>query len=1096
MLPEGSSIKVQEGRDVPMILLLGTMNETASLAFNKDIVVDTLPSHVLYVTSSKLNAEYGAGEEIPVSVTFSAPVVFFSSVSLFLDTGPDTVYAECPYVSGNNSEVVTFLYTVAEGDQSYDLHVYEGGQGDEEGTGGGLVGVALRDASTPIQAVDTSLPSYGKDGSLDVNKDIIIDTTTPYVLAVVPLRQGVCTVGQEVDLQVIYNKPVNVTGTPRLEIFLNSFNTSNATYAYYDKSFDTTSFTQGDSALSFVYTVQDGDEVIYLKHTSSDALELVHNSTIKRASTNPTTDALISLPPPGAGSLSESVTKAEVVIRGLYHAQASDLELTLIHQEHSCTLTSATDTSLSSPSQSAKSGVISSRSVLLGVPPYRRMMDGFGPDPGAATGAMSQPSFHHRGMGYDYAFSDTVGENLAIHEQAVTRQSSTLFNGVSTNAVDGGLSRFFSGRSTSLTDYEVNPWWQVTLASPHTLGYMRIFGRAGEISQREIQVVTLRSKTELAGSFTLTVTDSLGNSRTTDEIYYNAVGALSEERGSDSGTGVGESMESKLEALSIVDSVEVARSSLLSTNVYQHTWTVTFISPAGDIPAIKLGSDEGLSSYSNEFIFMTLEDGTAAGGIYWGGVTHNFNDAHAPGWVMVFNSSSNIDSSMSLEEAKGNAIFTRHLAHNDEEINLHMPDGLVGQVVRIQLESTGYLSLSEVQLYELQFPTLSMHSGMSPIPSQNEWNPIQAEESLTAAFSGTVSRGQWVLRLRDTVLKESHEEGGVAGWELAITDIFGNVARHTYSSVATIEALPKYGQLFSGNNGDTFEISAALGYERHLGPCYGYSKQEGIEDLKRVCPTGFSSAPSLSTRTLGAVAARNRINVLARAGVPSVWYLPEKGYLGPDDFSFSVIAGGVRSTEATVVELHTRSRCRLVEEGEGPKLCSCGSQIVQSNKAQQTICYNAIADACASENGVAQDNTTGSNTRITSRIQVRMCKSCSVTYQARLTTVPTSYSELTSECLREVDKVGNWLVAKGYCGEEGDKAGMAYSFPLCQNEAFDQTPPIDGPRLGSSMRTYQLDSEGDLRTSKTDFRPQRGPCRCTQQPKHCACRDNAWANRE
>lgn len=68
----------------------------------------------------------------------------------------------------------------------------------------------------------------------------------------------------------------------------------------------------------------------------------------------------------------------------------------------------------------------------------------------------------------------------------------------------------------------------------------------------------------------------------------------------------------------------------------------------------------------------------------------------------------------------------------------------------------------------------------NPVPAREEWNPIQAEESLTAAFEGTAVSGQWILRLRDTTVKEpnsgigraaireAHGDGGVAGWEVKI----------------------------------------------------------------------------------------------------------------------------------------------------------------------------------------------------------------------------------------------------------------------------------------------------------------------------------------
>lgn len=84
--------------------------------------------------------------------------------------------------------------------------------------------------------------------------------------------------------------------------------------------------------------------------------------------------------------------------------------------------------------------------------------------------------------------------------------------------------------------------------------------------------------------------------------------------------------------------------------------------------------------------------------------------------------------------------------------------------------------------HDLPFPLVfalgcrSMRS--NPVPVRNEWDPIQAEESLTAAFAGTAVSGQWVLRLRDTTTKElndgigraavrdAHGDGGVAGWEV------------------------------------------------------------------------------------------------------------------------------------------------------------------------------------------------------------------------------------------------------------------------------------------------------------------------------------------
>ena len=70
----------------------------------------------------------------------------------------------------------------------------------------------------------------------------------------------------------------------------------------------------------------------------------------------------------------------------------------------------------------------------------------------------------------------------------------------------------------------------------------------------------------------------------------------------------------------------------------------------------------------------------------------------------------------------------------------------------------------------------------NPMSSREEWDPIHAEQSLTAAFAGTYVSGQWTLRLRDTTNKvvndgvgraatsHAHGDGGFAGWEVRRDD--------------------------------------------------------------------------------------------------------------------------------------------------------------------------------------------------------------------------------------------------------------------------------------------------------------------------------------
>lgn len=86
-----------------------------------------------------------------MTITFNHPVVILATdgAVLLLDTGDGpTSPAEAPVVSGNGSESLTFMYTVAEGDESRDLGTYDDG---EAGHGGGLIGSFLRDSDAASQ---------------------------------------------------------------------------------------------------------------------------------------------------------------------------------------------------------------------------------------------------------------------------------------------------------------------------------------------------------------------------------------------------------------------------------------------------------------------------------------------------------------------------------------------------------------------------------------------------------------------------------------------------------------------------------------------------------------------------------------------------------------------------------------------------------------------------------------------------------------------------------------------------------------------------------------------------------------------------------
>jgi hypothetical protein len=64
-----------------------------------------------------------------------------------------------------------------------------------------------------LQDANVTLPAEGLATSLSGSKDIRIDTKPPAVVAVASRRHGVMTYGSLVDLQVIFDKPVQVDTT-------------------------------------------------------------------------------------------------------------------------------------------------------------------------------------------------------------------------------------------------------------------------------------------------------------------------------------------------------------------------------------------------------------------------------------------------------------------------------------------------------------------------------------------------------------------------------------------------------------------------------------------------------------------------------------------------------------------------------------------------------------------------------------------------------------------------------------------------------------------------------------------------------------------
>ncbi|MDP4076332.1 DUF4347 domain-containing protein [Acidovorax sp. A1169] len=239
--------------------------------------IDNTAPAVASVNSSTANGTYKAGDSVSIRVIFSETVIVTGTPQLTLETGATDQVVN--YASGSGTSTLTFTYTVQAGDTTADL--------DYVGTtalalNGGSIKDAVGNAST------LTLAAPGAANSLGNNKAIVIDGVSPQVTSVnSSTANGTYKVGDTVSLQVNFSEAVTVTGTPQLTLETGA---TDQVVNYASGS--------GTSALTFTYTVQDGDTTADLDYLGTTALAL-NGGTIKDAAGNAGT---LTLATPGAAN--------------------------------------------------------------------------------------------------------------------------------------------------------------------------------------------------------------------------------------------------------------------------------------------------------------------------------------------------------------------------------------------------------------------------------------------------------------------------------------------------------------------------------------------------------------------------------------------------------------------------------------------------------------------------------------------------------------------------------------------------------------------------------------------------------------------------
>lgn len=262
--PNGARFLDGVGNDA-VIALPGGAN---SLAGSKNIVIDTSAPAIDSIGTLAANGSYKAGVSINIVLTFTESVTVATTLgtpSLALNSGGG---ASAVYTSGSGTNQLSFLYTVAAGQNTPDL----------DALSLSMNGGTIRDAAG--NNATTTMPAT----TLAIGHAIVIDTVAPTVSSVTSTPASAAYgLGGSLSIRLNISEPVLFTagGTPTLS--LNSGGAASFT------SFATT------TAMDFAYTVLAGHNASDLDGT---ALAL-SGSTVADAAGNALSTAL----PAGPSSL-------------------------------------------------------------------------------------------------------------------------------------------------------------------------------------------------------------------------------------------------------------------------------------------------------------------------------------------------------------------------------------------------------------------------------------------------------------------------------------------------------------------------------------------------------------------------------------------------------------------------------------------------------------------------------------------------------------------------------------------------------------------------------------------------------------------------
>lgn len=177
-----------------------------------DVLVDNTGPVITGFDISNFAGFYHLGEKISFTLTFDEPVYVTGAPSLGLEfSTPAASLGEAVYVGGSGSNSLLFSYTIPNDRADSDGYIIDPLIRLNTGT--------LKDASGNNSALDFS--AYNSAVMTD-SASVDFDGRLPYLISVTPPEDGTYGANANIDIQLEFDRAVNVTGSPYITVTIGS----------------------------------------------------------------------------------------------------------------------------------------------------------------------------------------------------------------------------------------------------------------------------------------------------------------------------------------------------------------------------------------------------------------------------------------------------------------------------------------------------------------------------------------------------------------------------------------------------------------------------------------------------------------------------------------------------------------------------------------------------------------------------------------------------------------------------------------------------------------------------------------------------------